>query len=460
MIVLPSYQPIPLSNPSCCAEKAASYVLLTERHVQALWLEQKYFKNLYLSTGEKIEILSPGIWNTEAGPDFLKAHLRMSNQDWRGDIEIHLHEEGWKQHGHQDDDRYSNVILHLVFWENKNKRDHQFPTAYLENQITIPVAKLVQRIDLELYPYHKFVGAGRCAKTVFNRFSEEETNAFFQSASYWRLGQKQQFLANRFSDENLQLVAGIAMALGYKHNAEAFLELFEVLLSYRDLPPDELFAIALGCCGFFEKEAITHWQTSLVYQNWRSLWWGYHDQVLHQTQLRLDHIRPLNHPVRRLAYLVKLLHDPYMERITATVFDCWREHCEEPLRLKQRLLDCIPTYQDPYWNFHYTFETEPKTKYLSLMGEDLKMAILINTILPLLYAKVENKEAFQQLYGILPAAKANKSRYLQQRFFGNSSGKNLLKLAQMEQGAYQLHRDYCMHFEASCEGCPFYSSFS
>ena len=52
---------------------------LTERHLQILWLEQKLLKNLITNQGESIEVISPGIWNTGPGPDFLKAHLKIGN---------------------------------------------------------------------------------------------------------------------------------------------------------------------------------------------------------------------------------------------------------------------------------------------------------------------------------------------------------------------------------------------
>lgn len=76
------------------AEKKNVYHILTERHLQAMWLEQKYFHILKTCDGRHIEVISPGIWNSEAGPDFLKAHLKIGDQEYQGDIEIHLSQEG------------------------------------------------------------------------------------------------------------------------------------------------------------------------------------------------------------------------------------------------------------------------------------------------------------------------------------------------------------------------------
>src|SRR4029079_8996852 len=104
---------------SLVAEKKQTYSFLTERHVQAIWFEQKYFKGLKTSTGELIEVLSSGIWNVDAGPDFRKAHLKIGNSFFFGDIEIHLTDNEWQQHQHHIDARYNQVILHISFWNSR-----------------------------------------------------------------------------------------------------------------------------------------------------------------------------------------------------------------------------------------------------------------------------------------------------------------------------------------------------
>src|SRR5688572_12988304 len=87
-------------------ETRAEYKYLTERHIQAIWYEQILFTNLRTHDGEAIIIISPGIWNSDAGPDFLKAHLKIGDKEYRGDVEVHLQAEGWYQHHHHTDPRY------------------------------------------------------------------------------------------------------------------------------------------------------------------------------------------------------------------------------------------------------------------------------------------------------------------------------------------------------------------
>lgn len=462
-----------LARPSCdnVQESQAPYLALTERHLQIVWLEQKLLKNLLTSQGERIEVISPGIWNMEAGPDFLHAHLRIGEREYRGDIEIHLFEAGWYQHGHHSDANYNQVILHISYGRPSQPRSiykengQSVDACYLNESLAVSADELITLIDFDFYPGKIFPTQGRCANQVFQRLPETQIKQLFQSAAYWRLEKKLNYLQLICPSRPLQFASGIAMALGYKHNAKAFLELFLYLMNYRDSPYQELLAIALGCCGFLEEGRKESWESSIDYQHLRSLWWGKKDQMTHQAHLKLDHIRPLHHPVRRLAYLAHLLQDPNLEQLWFLTLQIWEKAINDSSlsfkKLKERLLSVFPAYHNDYWESHYTFEAHVQKKKLPFLGNDLKMHILLNTLLPLLYAEVKDSthiqkwEKFQQFYLSLETTSTSKSRYLHQRFFGNEKNEQFFNQAQIVQGAYQLHQDFCLHYEASCQGCPF-----
>lgn len=247
--------PMPLK----IAETAQPYLFLTERHLQVIWLEQKYFKPLVTEEGKRIEVISPGIWNAEAGPDFLKAHLRIDGCDLHGDVEIHLNDDGWYHHQHHLDPRYDRVVLHVSLWlprEPKTIHTHKgnaIPRAYFEPNLTVPHLRIVQLIDLELYPYKKFLGSGRCAHALFRKVSEEKIEEFFQNASEWRLAQKRTYLQSYTECPQQQFTAGISMALGYKHNPRAFLTLFDQLKTMEGASETLLVAKGMESCGFFSE---------------------------------------------------------------------------------------------------------------------------------------------------------------------------------------------------------------
>lgn len=458
-------------------ESHYEYQCLTERHVQAMWFEQKYFRNLTTLQEEHIEVVSPGIWNAEAGPDFLKAHIKIGEKEYRGSVEIHLNDASWYQHHHHVDDRYNEVVLHLSLWKPKYPKaivTHSGQEAirtYLEDCLTLPFARILQLIDLDLYPYKKFIGSGRCAHELFRSLPESKTRVFFQEAADWRLSQKKNYLQARHSDPAFQLGAGIAMALGYKNNAEAFLELFIWLLEQQIHSEEQLLAAGMYACGFFEMAYQNKWKSSEMYQYLNSIANKLAPSITYRVKLVLNQIRPLNHPIRRLVVLSKMLSDPSFPKLYDMMTDHWNRNWQmikdnKDLRLlRDQFLALFPTYEDSYWNRHYIFDGPTTQEVLTLMGIDLKSEILVNTFFPLLQERImmradpQEVQTFYNLYATIPASKTQKARYLIHRFFGDTPKGAVLNKAMMEQGAYQVHRDFCLHFEASCEGCPFVDRF-
>lgn len=450
-----------------------SYVLFTERHLQAIWLDQKYFRNLETIDNQPIHVISPGIWNMEAGPDFRKAHLRIGDREIKGDIEIHLNEGDWYNHQHHIDSRYQQVVLHLILWKPKKNKPSLTCTGksilqvHLESYLTIPLARIVQLIDLDLYPYKKFVGSGQCARALYRSLPEKEIASLFHSATEYRLKQKYLYLSSMQVEQSLQCATGISLALGYKNNAEPFLNLFLYLLNYRHYNQEELLALSLGICNFFTPRYHTQWEKSSYYQRLYFLWKKLNPDKHPKITLLLNQIRPLNHPVRRFAYLSYLLSDTRTETLYPLLESCWNDLWKgsSPSILKRELCKAIPSYTDMHWNCHYNFESEKRLDFLPLIGMDFKEEILINTFSPLLLEKIKQRKnpeeysAFNHFYTSFPASKNSKAKYLAHRFFGESSKRSLLNKAYMEQGAFQLHRDFCTHFEASCEGCSFVENY-
>src|SRR5687768_10932320 len=89
---------------------------MTEKLFQFIWQFQ-YINRTGLQTiaGDKIEIVFPGYPNTNQGPDFSDARIRINNTLLAGSVELHLKTSEWKRHGHDGDPNYNNVILHVVF---------------------------------------------------------------------------------------------------------------------------------------------------------------------------------------------------------------------------------------------------------------------------------------------------------------------------------------------------------
>lgn len=470
-------QIIPSNENQSVSEASIPYHFLRERHIQAMWLEQKYFRQLTTSDGSPITVLSPGIWNGEAGPDFLKAHLRIGDREVRGDVELHLSEEDWYHHHHHQDEKYNNVILHVGFWKPRNQKTLLtsngaiIPCTHLEHLLTIPESRILKLIDLDLYPYKHFVGSGICANALFRSMPEQKAIQFFRKAADWRLTQKRKFLKAKIDDIDLHFPGGIAMTLGYKQNAEAFLQLFLYLKKQQFSEENTILATAMGICGFFSEKYRLKWINSQQYQALAAIYEAMSEKdALPLITLSLDKIRPANHPIRRIAVLAKLLSDATLSTLLPKLYALWNKHWQQAAKdgwkpFQQNLLDMLPSYRDPYWERHYSFEDTPQPPTIILISNDLKKEILINVFLPILHQEIKERnnpheiKMFQDFYSSLPASKTKKATYLVHRFFGDTQKGRLLRQADTQQGAYQLHRDFCIHYEASCLGCPFVERF-
>ena len=53
--------------------------------------------------GLPLEIIDPGVQNTDSGPDFFNAKIMIDGTLWAGSVEIHLKASDWKAHNHHAD---------------------------------------------------------------------------------------------------------------------------------------------------------------------------------------------------------------------------------------------------------------------------------------------------------------------------------------------------------------------
>ena len=86
--------------------------------MQYIWKHALFDRSALKTTEEKpIEIVHSGLHNSDAGPDFFNAKLRIGDTLWAGNVEVHIKSSDWLKHKHQNDGAYKNVILHVI-WEN------------------------------------------------------------------------------------------------------------------------------------------------------------------------------------------------------------------------------------------------------------------------------------------------------------------------------------------------------
>ena len=117
---------------------------MTERLLQFIWQFQ-YFNKGELTTlqGENLLVIFPGQYNTNQGPDFLEAKIKIGNTTWAGNIELHFKTSDWEKHNHHRDNNYNNVILHVV-WEHDTSHQNSIPVLELKERVS---KILLQRYD-------------------------------------------------------------------------------------------------------------------------------------------------------------------------------------------------------------------------------------------------------------------------------------------------------------------------
>ena len=112
---------------------------MSESFIHYLWQYQYFNKyDLVTNDGEPVNIFHPGYRNSHAGPDFLDVRIRIGDMEWIGSVEIHIDASGWIHHRHDHDAAYDNVVLHVV-WNNDKavtRTDGSIlPTLELKNRV-------------------------------------------------------------------------------------------------------------------------------------------------------------------------------------------------------------------------------------------------------------------------------------------------------------------------------------
>ena len=88
---------------------------MNEKFLHYIWQQKLHTAHDFKTAdGEIIEVIDPGKLNTDAGPDFFNAKLKIGDTLWAGNVEFHINASDWAKHHHNTDNVYDSVILHVV----------------------------------------------------------------------------------------------------------------------------------------------------------------------------------------------------------------------------------------------------------------------------------------------------------------------------------------------------------
>ena len=413
-----------------------------EKLLHYVWRHRVFpLEALVTTDGQAVEVIDPGLPNRDAGPDFFNAKVRIGGTLWVGNVEIHLLASDWNRHGHQTDEAYNSIILHVV-----ERADAEVITSDGKRppQVELPIPEPIregyeQLSQREDYP--------RCWP-VIPKLSSLTTHSWLSALLAERLQERAGRCLERLSavdgDWERAFFITLARNFGFGLNGDAFetwarhLPLYAAA-KHRD-DPFQLEALFLGTAGLLDAAAMPKSvseaaESDNYLHRLRSEW----TFLKHKFQLeqpmkshlwRYLRLRPQNFPHLRLVQLAMLYH-----RQTASLSAILKANSREALHT------ALDTAVSEYWQTHYLFGMPSKRneKRLSVDSRDL---LIINSVAPIRFAhgQAHNDEAEQEsAITLLEQLKAEKNFIIRQ---WQQCGLEVDSAAD-SQALIQLKREYC-----------------
>lgn len=346
-----------------------------EQLLHYVWKHKIFpLKELKTTTGQQVEVIDTGLANTDAGPDFFNAKLKLDGVLWIGNIEIHERSSDWFKHGHHADAGYNSVILHIaseIDTEISRSNGERIPQI----QLICPEAvrtNYKELLETDSYPPCYRIIPSLPPFTAHSWMTALQMERFEQKATL--LNERLKRCQGNWEDA---FFITLARNFGFGLNGDAF-ETWAHRLPFRavDKHRNDLFqieAIFFGQAGILEdsdgdgyylrlKKEYTYLQHKfgLIPMD-ASLW-------------RFLRLRPANFPHIRIAQLACVYHRAYglLSRIMET----------ETL---QGVRDILKGGTSEYWLTHYTFGGSSPSRPKTLSNTSLDL-LIINTVVTFLYA--------------------------------------------------------------------------
>lgn len=359
---------------------------MTEEFLHYIWKFKLYDLPMKLVSGEQFSIIDTGQHNSDAGPDFFNAKIKIGNTVWAGNVEIHIKSSDWFAHKHQNDKAYDNIILHVVFENDKEIKR--------KSGETIPVFELKGLIHEGLFNrYATFMNskAGVPCERQIREVDRFLINNWLDRLLVERLEQKATEVRERleFNGNNWEqtFYEFLARNFGFKVNSVPF----EMLT--QSLP---LMYLGKHKNNKYQIESLLFGQSGLLSVNCNDTYFidlkKEYDFLKRKFSLvpidphlwRFMRLRPSNFPTIRIAEFADLIFKS--SHLFSKILEC------------EKFSDLLPLFNvkpSAYWNNHYTFGKE-STKRKKNLGKAAIHLIAINTIIPFVfvYGRIKNEQKF------------------------------------------------------------------
>ena len=368
---------------------------MNEDLLSFIWQFQ-YFdsSDLRIETGENVHITRTGNRNSNAGPDFSNARVRIDSVDWIGSIEIHTKSSDWILHDHTGDSAYESVILHVV-WENDSP-------IYRPDNTLLPVLSLKGLVKFSILERYAtlmssqgiYESDGIACKEQFAAVNELQKLSMLDKVLLERLHHKASkvialWQANQ-QDWEETAYQWLGQHFGFKLNDPAFLRLtqivpLKVLQKHRN-QIIQLEALLFGSGGLLP-EIFSELEPEEIYiqelrreYNFLAGKYQLKNLQMNTHEFKFLRLRPAGFPTIRLSQFASLIQK------TAAFFSVLIN-----ANSVKDLHTLFSLKQSDYWIHHFQFGKLSKTN-VPLMGKDAINLLIINAAVPLLVAYSKQRQ--------------------------------------------------------------------
>lgn len=444
--------------------------------LQKLWKSRKLFtQELRTVSGEIVEVVFAGSENLDAGPDFKDAVIKIGGRLLKGDVEVHLNENGWYEHGHHCDPRYNKVILHLISQESTDKK-------FIQREDGAPVHQLC--IDPEQQKSALWKNNIETEKSEalivedcpLSQQAEAKILATINAAGQRRLLMRTEQLREDLHGSSWDhlIYKKIMEALGYSKNQAPFLKLaetvpYETVCAEMQWVDEEMAllkcaALLYGAAGLLPSQgkssgvgsdAATLTYSAPLEQLWQQMSHRLEINSMKPHAWQFFRLRPQNFPTRRLAGMVQLMFRFYRQGFLDGLLKIFNGQSQNYVLIINELENALTIKAEGYWRDHYRFGDAPDLQQKSdeaLIGRERARDILLNIILPVAYLfAVESsdgalKNTVQEIYARYPKLSENAiTRAMKQQL----NADQVIRFASQQQGLIYLHKLYCRPLKCS-----------
>lgn len=348
---------------------------ISERFLHFIWQYSLFEKQaLYSHQGAKLDVISPGLYHHDSGPDFRHAKIKIDNTLWVGNIELHLRSSDWQRHNHQNDKVYSSVILHVVLLHDMEVQDaHGNNIPVLELRHKIP-AKILERWSILSSGMFAIpcIEIGRVDVLTMNNWMDRLVVERLESRS----SQIYEMLKSCGFDWDQTFHVMLFRALGMGVNSlpfELLARLVDIkLMRQYQQSSFQIEALLFGVSGLLPRDTLEQYPQALL-KEFHFLSRKHKLKSLDAHLWKFLRMRPVNFPTIRLAQVSGMYADSYISL----------DNLSEMKSIKT-MIHILKGRTSEYWHYHYHFHEESayKKKELGLVSA---RGILINAIIPLLF---------------------------------------------------------------------------